>query len=59
VGAAMLSKGHLIVLPSVPTSNEQRDALSTELNNISAGRKDVKAGLNDAAQKMTDIMTTG
>jgi multiple sugar transport system substrate-binding protein len=59
VGAGMLSKGQLIVLPSTPTSNEQRDALSTELNNISAGRKDVKAGLNDAAQKMTDIMTTG
>ena len=59
VGAGMLSKGQLIVLPSVPTSNEQRDALSTELGNISALRKEPKAGLNDAASKMTDIMTTG
>ncbi len=59
VGAGMLSKGQLIVLPSVPTSNEQRDALSTELGNVAALRKDPKTGLNDAAQKMTDIMTTG
>ncbi len=59
VGAGMLSKGNLIVLPSVPTSNEQRDALSTELGNISALRKDPKSGLNDAATKMTDIMATG
>ena len=59
VGAGMLSKGQLIVLPSVPTSNEQRDALSTELVNISALRKDPKTGLNDAATKMTDIMATG
>lgn len=59
VGASMLSKGELIVLPSVPTSNEQRDALSTELGNISALRKDPKAGLTDAATKMNDIMATG
>ena len=59
VGAGMLSKGDLIVLPSVPSSNEQRDALSTELNNISALRKDPKTGLNDAATKMNDIMATG
>lgn len=55
----MLSKGDLIVLPSVPTSNEQRDALTTELGNIAAGREDVKAGLDKAASMMTDIMTTG
>ena len=59
VGAGMLSKGYLIVLPSTPTSNEQRDALTTEINNIAAGREDVKAGLDKAASKMTDIMTTG
>ena len=59
VGAGMLSKGNLIVLPSVPTSNEQRDALTTEINNIAAGREDAKTGLDKAAQKMTDIMTTG
>lgn len=59
VGAGMLSKGDLIVLPSTPTSNEQRDALTTELGNIAAGREDVKAGLDKAASKMTDIMTTG
>lgn len=59
VGAGMLSKGQLIVLPAVPTSNEQRDALTTELNNIAALRKDPKTGLNDAASKMSDIMATG
>lgn len=59
VGAGMLSKGDLIVLPSTPTSNEQRDALSTELGNIVAGREDAKTGLDKAASKMTDIMTTG
>jgi len=59
VGAGMLSKGELIVLPSVPTSNEQRDALTTEINNIAALRKDPKTGLNDAASKMNDILTTG
>jgi len=37
VGAGMLSKGDLIVLPSVPTSNEQRDALSTELGKRATG----------------------
>ncbi len=59
VGAGMLSKGDLIVLPSTPTSNEQRDALTTEINNIAAGREDAKTGLDKAAAKMTDIMTTG
>ena len=59
VGAGMLSKGDLIVLPSTPTSNEQRDALATELGNIAAGREDVKAGLDKAASRMTDILTTG
>ncbi|GAC1474714.1 MAG: ABC transporter substrate-binding protein [Candidatus Dormibacteraceae bacterium] len=59
VGAGMLSKGQLIVLPATPTSNEQRDTLSTELNNIAAGRADPKTGLDRAAQKMTDIMATG
>ncbi len=59
VGAGMLSKGNLIVLPSTPTSNEQRDALTTELNNIAAGREDVKTGLDKAASRMNDIMTTG
>jgi multiple sugar transport system substrate-binding protein len=59
VGAGMLSKGDLIVLPSTPTSNEQRDALTTEINNIAAGREDVKTGLDKAASRMTDIMTTG
>ena len=59
VGAGMLSKGELIVLPSTPTSNEQRDALTTEVNNIAAGREDPKTGLDKAAAKMTDIMTTG
>jgi ABC-type glycerol-3-phosphate transport system substrate-binding protein len=59
VGAGMLSKGGLIVLPSTPTSNEQRDALTTEINNIAAGREDPKTGLDKAASKMTDIMTTG
>ncbi|GAC1649693.1 MAG: ABC transporter substrate-binding protein [Candidatus Dormibacteraceae bacterium] len=59
VGAGMLSKGQLIVLPATPTSNEQRDTLSTELNNIAAGRADPKTGLDRAAQKMNDIMATG
>ena len=59
VGAGMLSAGDLIVLPSTPTSNEQRDALTTELNNIAAGREDAKTGLDKAASRMTDIMTTG
>jgi len=58
VGPAMLSKGQLVVLPSTPTSNEQRDALTTELNNIAALRKDPKTGLNDAATKMNDILAT-
>jgi multiple sugar transport system substrate-binding protein len=59
VGPGMLSKGQLIVLPSTPTSNEQRDALTTELNNIAALRKDPKTGLNDATTKMNDILATG
>ena len=59
VGPGMLSKGELIVLPSTPTSNEQRDALNTELGNIAGLRKDAKTGLSDAATKMSDIMATG
>ncbi len=59
VGPGMLSKGQLIVLPSTPSSNEQRDALSTELGNIAALRKDPKTGLNDAVSKMNDILATG
>jgi multiple sugar transport system substrate-binding protein len=59
VAPEMLSKGYLFALPVVPSSNEQRDALTTELGNIAAGRADPKTGLDRAAQKMTDIMTTG
>jgi multiple sugar transport system substrate-binding protein len=59
VGPGMLSKSQLIVLPATPTSNEQRDALTTELNNIAALRKDPKTGLNDAVTKMNDILATG
>jgi ABC-type glycerol-3-phosphate transport system substrate-binding protein len=59
VGAGMLSKNQLIVLPATPTSNEQRDTLTTEINNIAAGRADPKTGLDRAAQKMNDIMATG
>ena len=59
VGAGMLSKGQLFALPVTPTSNEQRDALTTELGNIVAGRADPKTGLDKAAQKMNDIMATG
>jgi len=59
VGPGMLSKGQLIVLPSTPSSNEQRDALSTEIGNIAALRKDPKTGLNDAVSKMNDIIATG
>jgi multiple sugar transport system substrate-binding protein len=59
VAPTMLSKGYLFALPVVPTSNQQRDALTTELNNIAAGRADPKTGLDRAAQQMTDIMATG
>jgi len=59
VAPTMLSKGQLFALPVTPTSNEQRDALTTELNNIVAGREDAKTGLDKAAQKMNDIMATG
>ena len=59
VGAGMLSKGYLFALPVVPTSNEQRDALTTELGNITGGREDAKTGLDKAAAKMSDIMATG
>lgn len=59
IGPGMLSKGQLVLLPSTPTSNEQRDALTTELNNIAALRKDPKTGLSDAATKMNDILATG
>jgi ABC-type glycerol-3-phosphate transport system substrate-binding protein len=55
----MLSKNYLIALPATPTSNEQRDALNTELGNIVAGRADPKTGLDRAAAKMNDIMATG
>jgi ABC-type glycerol-3-phosphate transport system substrate-binding protein len=59
IGPGMLSKGQLIVLPATPTSNEQRDALTTELNNIAGLREDPKTGLNNAVTKMNDILATG
>src|SRR5258708_31121637 len=59
VGAGMLSKGYLVVIPATPTSNEQRDPLTTEVNNIAGAREDAKTGLDKAAQQMTDIMATG
>ncbi len=59
VGPGMLSKNQLIVLPATPTSNEQRDALTTELGNIAALRKDPRTGLTDATTKMNDILATG
>jgi multiple sugar transport system substrate-binding protein len=59
VAPTMLSKGYLFALPVTPSSNEQRDALTTELNNIAAGRVDPKTGLDRAAAKINDILATG
>ncbi len=59
VAPAMLSKGYLFALPVTPSSNEQRDTLTTELNNIAAGRADPKTGLDRAAAKINDILATG
>jgi ABC-type glycerol-3-phosphate transport system substrate-binding protein len=59
VAPTMLSKGYLFALPVTPSSNEQRDALTTELNNIAAGRTDPKSGLDKAAAKINDILATG
>ena len=59
VGAGMLTKGQLFVVPFTATFDDQRTAMSTELNNVWLLTKDPKAALDSAANKVNDILTTG
>jgi multiple sugar transport system substrate-binding protein len=59
VGAGMLTKGQLFLVPFTPTFDDQRDAMTNELTNVWQQRKEPKAALDAAAQKVTDILTTG
>jgi len=59
VGVTMVSKGEGFVVPFTSSFDDQRDALSNELNNVWNLRKDPKAALDTAAQKVTDLLTGG
>jgi ABC-type glycerol-3-phosphate transport system substrate-binding protein len=59
VGVGMLAKGQLFEEPPTTSSDDQRSAISTELGNAFSGTKSVQQALNDAAQKVNDLLTTG
>ena len=59
VGVTMLSKGQAFVVPFTSTFDDQRDAMTNELNNVWLLRKDPKSALDTAASKVTDLLTSG
>jgi len=59
VGVGMLAKNQIFEEPPTPSSDDQRTAITTELNNAFSGGKSVQQGLNDAAQKVNDLLTAG
>jgi len=50
---------HAIFAPAVPTWDQSQNTILTELVNIVDGRKTAKQGLDDAASKVNDQLTTG
>jgi multiple sugar transport system substrate-binding protein len=50
---------HAIFSPSVPTWDQASTAILTDLVNIVDGKETAKAGLDNAAKKVDDILTTG
>ncbi|HLQ62749.1 MAG TPA: ABC transporter substrate-binding protein [Candidatus Acidoferrales bacterium] len=59
VGVTMLTKGQLFVPPFLGSGDDQRDAITNELNQIWNGKEDAKTGLDKAASKVNDILATG
>jgi len=59
VGVTMLSKGQAFVVPFTSTFDDQRDAMTNEMNNVWLLRKDPKSALDTAASKVTDLLTSG
>lgn len=59
VGVGMLTKNQLFEEPPTPSTDDQRTAITTELGNAWSGTKSVTQALNDAAQKVNDLLTTG
>jgi ABC-type glycerol-3-phosphate transport system substrate-binding protein len=56
VGIGMVS--NLFLVPFIPTYEDQRTKITTELDNIWAKRKDVKKGLDDAVSAVNDTLAT-
>jgi multiple sugar transport system substrate-binding protein len=56
VGIGMV--GNLFLVPFIPTYEDQRTKITTELDNIWAKRKDVKKGLDDAVSAVNDTLAT-
>ncbi len=50
---------HAIFAPAVPVWEQAQNTILTELGNIVDGKKPAKQGLDDAAKKVDDLLTTG
>jgi multiple sugar transport system substrate-binding protein len=59
VGVGMLAKGQLFLEPPTTSGDDQRTAITTELNNAFSGNKPVQQALNDMNSKCNDLLTTG
>jgi multiple sugar transport system substrate-binding protein len=56
VGIGMVN--NLFLVPFLPTYEDQRTKITTELDNIWSKRKDVKKGLDDAVSAVNDTLAT-
>jgi multiple sugar transport system substrate-binding protein len=56
VGIGMVN--NLFLVPFLPTYEDQRTKITTELDNIWSKRKDVKKGLDDAVSTVNDTLAT-
>jgi multiple sugar transport system substrate-binding protein len=50
---------HAIFAPAVPVWDQAQNTILTELGNIVDGKESAKDGLNTAAKKVDDLLTTG
>ena len=59
VGVGMLQKGQIFTVPFTSTFDDQRTEIGNNITAAIEGRKDIQAALDSAAQKVTDLLTTG
>jgi multiple sugar transport system substrate-binding protein len=59
VGVGMLQKGQMFTVPFTSSFDDQRTEMGNDITAAIEGRKDIQTELDTAAQKVSDLLTTG